>query len=125
MTKVDGSTMHYGLEARSPFLDQDLWEFASSLPYTLRLHRWQLKSILREVARRRINPHLAQGRKRGFGIPVHRWIVGPWRPLVEESLRESILEKEGWDPTPILIGIVPIRIKAGRGVSPIVVRAGS
>lgn len=96
LTKVDGSTMHYGLEARSPFLDQDLWEFASSLPYTLRLHRWQLKSILREVARRRISPRLAQGRKRGFGIPVHRWIVGSWRPLVEESLRESILEKEGW-----------------------------
>lgn len=96
LTKIDGSTMHYGLEARSPFLDQDLWEFASSLPYTLRLHRWQLKSILREVARRRISPRLAQGRKRGFGIPVHRWIVGSWRPLVEESLRESILEKEGW-----------------------------
>lgn len=95
LTKVDGSTMHYGLEARSPFLDQDLWEFASSLPYVLRLHRWQLKSILREIAKRRISPQLAKGRKRGFGVPVHRWIVGPWRPLVETSLRESILEKEG------------------------------
>jgi len=96
LTKVDGATMHYGLEARSPFLDQDMWEFASSLPYALRLHRWQLKAILREVARRRISPHLAEGRKRGFGVPVHRWIVGPWRPLVEASLGESILEKEGW-----------------------------
>ncbi|MDH5739873.1 MAG: asparagine synthase (glutamine-hydrolyzing) [Nitrospira sp.] len=96
LTKVDGATMYYGLEARSPFLDQDLWEFASSLPYALRLHQWKLKAILREVARRRISPHLAQGRKRGFGIPVHRWIVGPWRPLVETVLRDSVLEREGW-----------------------------
>ncbi len=96
LTKVDGATMHYGLEARSPFLDQGLWEFAASLPYAVRLHQWRLKAILREVAGRRIGPRLAKGRKRGFGIPVHRWIVGPWRPLAEASLREPILEKEGW-----------------------------
>ncbi len=88
--------MHYGLEARSPFLDQYVWEFASSLPFDLRLHHWRLKAILREVARRRISTPLAEGKKRGFGIPVHRWIIGPWRPLVEACLRESILEKEGW-----------------------------
>ncbi len=96
LTKVDGATMHYGLEARSPFLDQYVWEFASSLPFDLRLHHWRLKAILREVARRRISTPLAEGKKRGFGIPVHRWIIGPWRPLVEACLRESILEKEGW-----------------------------
>lgn len=96
LTKVDGATMHYGVEARSPFLDQDVWEFASSLSFSMRLHRWQLKPILREIARRRITVHLAQGRKRGFGIPIHRWIVGPWRPLVEAVLRKSIVEKEGW-----------------------------
>jgi asparagine synthase (glutamine-hydrolysing) len=96
LTKVDGATMHYGLEARSPFLDQDLWEFASSLPFERRLHHWRLKAILREVARRRFGAHLAEGKKRGFGIPVHRWIIGPWRPLVEACLQESILEKEGW-----------------------------
>jgi len=32
MTKVDGGTMAYSLEARSPFLDQALWEFAATLP---------------------------------------------------------------------------------------------
>lgn len=96
LTKVDGATMHYGLEARSPFLDQYVWEFASSLPFELRLHHLRLKAILREVARRRISAQLAEGKKRGFGIPVHRWIVGPWRPLVEACLRESILEKDGW-----------------------------
>src|SRR5205085_3644507 len=36
LPKVDGSTMHYGLEARSPFLDHRLWEFAASLPVEVR-----------------------------------------------------------------------------------------
>jgi asparagine synthase (glutamine-hydrolysing) len=96
LTKVDGATMHYALEARSPFLDQDLWEFAASLPYDLRLHRGTLKAVLRELARRRIGERVARGRKRGFGVPVQRWIAGRWRAAVEESLRESLLEKEGW-----------------------------
>jgi asparagine synthase (glutamine-hydrolysing) len=96
LTKVDGATMHYALEARSPFLDQDLWEFAASLPYELRLHRGNLKALLRELAHRRINDRVARGRKRGFGVPVQRWIAGRWRPIVEETLRESLLEKEGW-----------------------------
>jgi asparagine synthase (glutamine-hydrolysing) len=96
LTKVDGATMHYALEARSPFLDQCLWEFAASLPFDLRLHQYRLKAILRELARRRIGVEVARRRKQGFGIPVQRWIIGPWRSLVEATLRESILNKEGW-----------------------------
>jgi asparagine synthase (glutamine-hydrolysing) len=96
LTKVDGATMHYALEARSPFLDQSLWEFAAALPFDLRLRRGQLKAVLRELARRKIGERVARGRKRGFGIPVQRWIAGQWRASVEELLRESVLAREGW-----------------------------
>ena len=65
MTKVDGATMHYGLEARSPFFDHCIWEFASSLPFGLRLHGSRLKSILRELASRRISWAVANRRKKG------------------------------------------------------------
>ena len=96
LTKVDGASMHYALEARSPFLDQDLWEFAAALPYDARLHGRTLKAILREIARRRIGPRVAEGRKRGFGIPVQRWVAGPWSATVEDRFRDSMLVKEGW-----------------------------
>jgi asparagine synthase (glutamine-hydrolysing) len=96
LTKVDGATMHYGLEARSPFLDQELWEFASSLPFSVRLHHGRLKAVLRELARRRIGERVAGGRKRGFTIPVERWITGRWRAEVAATFRDSLLEKEGW-----------------------------
>jgi asparagine synthase (glutamine-hydrolysing) len=96
LPKVDGATMHYALEARSPFLDQKLWEYAAALPLDLRLHRGALKAILRELARRRIGERVAGGRKRGFGIPAGRWMAGRWRARVEETLRDSILGREGW-----------------------------
>jgi asparagine synthase (glutamine-hydrolysing) len=96
LTKVDGASMHYALEARSPFLDQDLWEFAATLPYRIRLRGRVLKAVLRELARRRIGPRVADGKKRGFGIPVQRWIAGRWSGLVEEQFRGSVLAKEGW-----------------------------
>ncbi len=96
LTKVDGSTMHYALEARSPFLDQDLWEFASTLPFDLRLRRGRLKAILREIAARKIGERVARGRKRGFGIPVQRWLASRWANSVKEALADSIVASEGW-----------------------------
>jgi asparagine synthase (glutamine-hydrolysing) len=88
--------MHHALETRSPFLDQELWEFAAALPFEVRLRRGRLKAVLRELARRKLGERVAGGRKRGFGIPVQRWIAGRWRAAVEESLGESLLEREGW-----------------------------
>ena len=96
LPKVDGATMHHSIEARSPFLDQKLWEFASSLPFDVRLCGGRLKAILREIARRRIGHRVARGRKRGFGIPAGRWLVGRWRPIVEETFRDSLLDREGY-----------------------------
>ena len=99
LPKVDGSTMHHALEARSPFLDHRLWEYAAALPADLRLQGGRLKAILREVARRRIGERVAGGRKRGFGIPAGRWLAGRWRARVEETLGDSILGREGWIKT--------------------------
>jgi asparagine synthase (glutamine-hydrolysing) len=96
MVKVDGATMYYALEARAPFLDADLCEFARSLPYDLRLRDGQLKAILRELARREIGERVAQGRKRGFGIPAERWMLGRWRANVDEAFGHSKLAEEGW-----------------------------
>lgn len=96
LVKVDGGAMYHALEARSPFLDQRLWEFASSLPYDVRLRGGQLKAILREIARRRIGDRVASGVKRGFGIPVQRWIAGRWKSQVEQAFHGSLLARDGW-----------------------------
>jgi asparagine synthase (glutamine-hydrolysing) len=96
MTKVDGAAMYYSLEARSPFLDHQLWEYAASLPCGIRLHHGRLKAVLRELAKRHIGPTLARRRKTGFEIPVRRWLAGEWRSCVQSLFRDSILDKNGW-----------------------------
>lgn len=83
LVKVDGATMYHGLEARSPFLDHELWEFASALPYGVRLHGGRLKAVLREIARRRISERVGAGAKRGFEVPVQAWMAGPWRKEID------------------------------------------
>jgi asparagine synthase (glutamine-hydrolysing) len=96
LTKVDGATMRHALEARSPFLDQDLWEFAARLPYDVRLRGGRQKAILRELARKHLGERVAGGRKRGFGVPVQRWLASRWRARLEELLTDSLVEERGW-----------------------------
>ena len=106
LTKVDGATMYYGLEARSPFLDHELWEYAAALPYSLRLHRGTLKAVLRELARRRISARVASGRKRGFEVPLGFWLKGKWQQRTDELLTDSLLSAGGWLNTGKLLKLV-------------------
>jgi asparagine synthase (glutamine-hydrolysing) len=95
MTKVDGATMHYALEARSPFLDQDLWEYTARLHPDVRLCRGRLKAILRELASRHLDARVAYGPKRGFSVPAERWMVTAWRDKFSEQLSDLRLAREG------------------------------
>ena len=96
MTKVDGGTMAHALEARSPLLDQDLWEFAGRLPVEVRMRGGELKAVLRALARKHLGERTAGGKKRGFTIPVGRWMAGSLRPQVDAAFADSVLAREGW-----------------------------
>ncbi len=96
MTKVDGATMNSALEARSPFLDHKLWDFAARLPLRLRLRGGTLKAILREIARRRVGPAVASRRKQGFTIPAERWLAHQGQGALEETIHDSWLERNDW-----------------------------
>ena len=96
LTKVDGGTMRHALEARSPFLDHTLWEFAAKLPPQLRLRSGTLKAILREIVRKRVSPEVALRRKQGFTVPVGRWINKQWSGALESLGSGSRLVDGGW-----------------------------
>ncbi|MEJ1928652.1 asparagine synthase (glutamine-hydrolyzing) [Nostoc sp. NIES-2111] len=96
LTKVDGATMRYALEARSPFLDQKMWEFAARLPAQLRLAGGELKAILRALARQKLGAELANRPKQGFTIPVESWLVERWRRALQRLAADSHLEQSGW-----------------------------
>jgi len=96
LPKVDGATMHYALEARSPFLDQELWSYAASLPFPIRLRHHTLKALLRHIAARRISPEIATLKKQGFIIPAKNWLVTKWRERFDAAFERPELERIGW-----------------------------
>jgi asparagine synthase (glutamine-hydrolysing) len=96
MNKVDGGTMHYAIEARSPFLDHKLWEFAAKLPPAIHFHEGRLKAVLREIARRHVGPEVAFRQKQGFTIPVERWLATKWRGHLEQLKDGTRLAQQGW-----------------------------
>jgi asparagine synthase (glutamine-hydrolysing) len=96
MTKVDGGTMYYSLEARSPFLDQAIWEYAAKLPPEIHFHGGRYKAVLREIARRHAGPEVAFRRKQGFTIPVEKWLASKWSGRLQELKNKPLLVREGW-----------------------------
>ncbi len=77
LVKVDRASMAHSTEARSPFLDYRVAEFAAKLPARLLLRDGQGKWMLRQLAKRRLPHEVAKGGKRGFAVPVGDWIRQP------------------------------------------------
>lgn len=114
LPKVDGATMHHALEARSPFLDHELWTFAATLPWQVRLHRGELKAVLRELARRHLTPEVASGRKRGFTIPVEEWLVRESSDRLDQLTTDSALVSGQWCRDTGLARLVQSARRSGR-----------
>lgn len=92
LVKSDRMSMAHGLEVRAPFLDADVADFALRLPDALKAGRTgQGKRILRALAEKTYGATLSRAKKQGFSIPVHEWLRGPARPLVDDLLAPSSL----------------------------------
>jgi asparagine synthase (glutamine-hydrolysing) len=66
--------MAVSLEARAPFLDYDLVEYARHLPWDAKLRGGTTKWILKRALRNRLPQEVLSRRKKGFGIPTGRWL---------------------------------------------------
>jgi asparagine synthase (glutamine-hydrolysing) len=86
LVKMDIATMANSLEARSPFLDHQVMEFAARLPVSLKVRGMTLKYLLKKVGRQLLPPQNLARRKMGFGVPVGHWMRHELRPILEEVL---------------------------------------
>ncbi len=75
LVKVDRSTMAHALEARAPFLDYRLVEFAASLPVDLKMKGFQKKYLLKKSQAGRLPDFVLQRKKQGFNAPVSHWLT--------------------------------------------------
>ena len=87
--------MAHSLEVRAPFLDVNLVEYVSQLPYELKLRGTQTKYILKK-ALQGILPHdILHRKKKGFGIPIAVWLKNELKGEMLRTLDPSKIKKEG------------------------------
>jgi asparagine synthase (glutamine-hydrolysing) len=98
--KVDRISMMYGLEARSPFMDHRLVEFAATIPPRLKMKGRKRKYLLKRIAERHLPESIINLPKQGFGSPINAWLRGELRGLSEGLLKPSRLVRDGFfDPS--------------------------
>lgn len=95
LTKVDRASMAFGLEVREPLLDHRLATFAWSLPPTYKIHRGQLKYLLKQVLYRYVPATLVDRPKMGFGVPMGVWLRGPLQAWAQDLLSPARLKAQG------------------------------
>ena len=96
LTKLDVSTMAYGVEARAPFLDHKLMEFAASLPPGMKLKGLVSKYILRRAFKQILPPEIIKRKKTGFVLPVQTWFRGSLKEQLRQLLLSQSASKRGY-----------------------------
>jgi asparagine synthase (glutamine-hydrolysing) len=91
LPKVDGATMAYSLEAREPWLDVHLVEWAAALGSGWKLRRGQSKYLWRRLAQRYLPPDIVNAGKRGFEVPLADWLRGPLQGWARDRLSDPLL----------------------------------
>ena len=86
LVKMDLASMAHSLEARSPFLDQDVVDFGLSLPIRQKFRGRSGKWLLRRAFRTDLPPDILKRRKMGFAVPLERWFRGPLREVASDML---------------------------------------
>lgn len=95
----DRISMAHSLETRTPLCDNEILDFAMSIPPAHKLHDHTLKAVIKYSMRGKLPEMLYRQPKKGFPTPLAKWIKGPLRELFQDTLSESSLKRSGiFDP---------------------------
>lgn len=102
LTKVDIASMAHSLEVRCPLIDQELMQFAASLPGSMKIRGLTTKWILRRVAKSLLPKEILSRPKQGFGLPIDRWMREDLAALSRDVLLDRSARERGiLDPTAV------------------------
>lgn len=86
LVKMDIATMAHSLEGRSPLLAKELLEYVPSLPDNFKIKGGQTKHLLRKLAEKYLPSELIHQPKRGFEIPLKKWIDNELKDLIADYI---------------------------------------
>jgi asparagine synthase (glutamine-hydrolysing) len=92
----DRMTMANSLEARVPFLDLKVMEFAARIPLSQKIWGRRTKVILRQMLAGRVPETIIHRPKRGFGTPIDLWLRRDLAGLVDRILSPRVLSERGY-----------------------------
>ncbi len=95
LTKVDIASMAHSLEVRCPLIDQELMDFAASLPGSMKLRGLTSKFLLREISKELLPAPILTRSKQGFGLPIERWMREDLAPLSRDVLLDQRARERG------------------------------
>src|SRR4030095_7226836 len=96
LAKVDRMSMAVSLEARVPFLDHEVVEFAARIPSSFKLRGFRRKYILKKAFGHLIPQKILTRGKEGFSIPMNNWLREELKPMMMDFLSETRLRRQGW-----------------------------
>ncbi len=74
LNRQDKMSMGASVEARVPFIDYRLVEFANSIPSSVKIEKTNTKMLIKNIAEKYLPKELIYRRKSGFGVPLSDWI---------------------------------------------------
>ncbi len=96
LTKTDRASMAWSLEARVPFMDTVVANFAFSLPVRHKVRGLSKKRLLRKAVEPLLPDEVVHGKKRGFSIPAAAWLRGELQPFARETLSPEVIRRQGF-----------------------------
>jgi len=114
LVKTDRMSMANSLEARSPFLDQELLAFAARISSDLKLKGLTTKYILKRALQGIVPEEIIQRKKHGFGVPVGRWFRDDLHDYVREALLSPQALQRGYFKEEVLRGLIDEHQKGQR-----------
>lgn len=89
LVKMDIATMACSLEGRSPLLSREILEYVPGLPDNFKVKGTTTKYLLRKLAEKYLPQELINQPKRGFEIPLKKWIDGTLNELIADHILAS------------------------------------
>ena len=95
LMKVDRMSMAASLEARTPFLDYRLVEFAMDIPSRYKLKQNKLKYILKCAVSGLVPDEIIHRKKHGFHVPIDKWFRKELKSYCREILSDDNMMHHG------------------------------